>query len=267
MGELAETPTEAKQEPGTFLLHIREAKLSDAGLYYCLQIDGVEMTFLNGTFLRIGGPEPDINAVLQDRTSEPVRPGDSVTLQCSVLSDSEKKACPGEQRVFWFRAGSDDSPPSLMYVHGNRAACEKSPEDKCVYSFSQNVSSSDAGTLHCAVVTCGEILFGKGTKLDIKAPNKWDLQKANTVVIVLLAALTISLIVIAVLIYTIKTKTCACCNAAVALQTNAATSDQQRNEDLLAYSAPTFTKRHTGRTERKNVKPSEEETIYSDVRT
>ncbi|XP_068447808.1 uncharacterized protein [Clinocottus analis] len=127
-----QTPTPritAKQEPGTFLLHIREAKLSDAGLYYCLQIDSIEMTFLNGTFLRIGGPEPGITAVLQDRTSDPVRPGDSVTLQCSVLSDSEKKACPGEQR---------------------------------------NVSSSDAGTLHCAVVTCGEILFGKGTKLDIK---------------------------------------------------------------------------------------------------
>jgi len=41
----------------------------------------------------------------------------------------------------------------------------------------------------------------------------------------------------------------------------------QINEDLVEYSAPTFTKRKTGRAERKNVKPAEEETVYADVRT
>ncbi|KAG7999756.1 hypothetical protein GBF38_000429, partial [Nibea albiflora] len=78
-----------KQEPGTFLLQIHETKLSDAGLYYCIKINRLEMTFLKGTFLRIKGPEPDITAVIQVPPSDPVRPGDSVTLQCSVLSDSE----------------------------------------------------------------------------------------------------------------------------------------------------------------------------------
>ncbi|KAJ8337701.1 hypothetical protein SKAU_G00366670 [Synaphobranchus kaupii] len=39
----------------------------------------------------------------------------------------------------------------------------------CVYNFpKRNLSLSDAGTYYCAVATCGEILFGNGTKLDIE---------------------------------------------------------------------------------------------------
>ncbi|TKS72092.1 Signal-regulatory protein beta-2 [Collichthys lucidus] len=169
-----ETPRmTTKQEPGTFLLQIHETKLSDTGLYYCMKINRLEMTFLNRTFLRIKGPEPDITAVFQVPPSDPVRPGDSVTLQCSVLSDSEDKTCPGEHSVYWFRAGSDESYPSLIYAHGNSGdECERSPQthspQKCVYSFSKNVSSSDAGTYYCAVATCGEILFGNGIKLEIE---------------------------------------------------------------------------------------------------
>ncbi|KAK9518361.1 hypothetical protein VZT92_023670 [Zoarces viviparus] len=261
-----------KQGPGTFLLHIHEAKLSDTGVYYCLRVNLLDVILLKGTFLRIGGPEPDITAAIQERTSDPVRPGGSVTLQCSVLSDSEDKTCPEEQRVFWFRAGSDESYPSVIYAHGTSDGCEKSPEthspQKCVYSFSKNVSSNDAGTYYCAVATCGEILFGNGTKLVVEALTMWDLQKANTVLILLFAALAISLIVIAFLVYTIKRKTCDCC----ARQTNAATASgdhqgQQRNENMLVYSAPTFTKRKTGRAERKNVTTAEGETVYTDVRT
>ncbi|XP_078116303.1 signal-regulatory protein beta-2-like isoform X2 [Sander vitreus] len=256
----------AKQEPGTFILHINKTKPSDTGVYYCIKVEQTKMTFLKGTLLRIKESEPNITAIIQDHPSVPLHPGDSVTLQCSVLSDSEKKTCPGEHSVFWFRAGSDESHPSLIYAHGNRGdECEKSPEayspQKCVYNFSKNVSSSDAGTYYCAVATCGEILFGSGTKLDIEAFNVWDLQKANTVLFVLCAALAISLIIIAFLIYTIKKKTCDCCSASGDQQS------QQRATDLLAYSAPTFNKRKTGRAERRNVKTAEEETIYTDVRT
>ncbi|CAK6964726.1 signal-regulatory protein beta-2-like [Scomber scombrus] len=163
----------AKQGPGAFVLHITKTQLSDTAVYYCIKVKKTSMTFLGGTFLRIKGPEPDITAVTQDFPSDPVRPGDSVTLQCSVLSDSESKSCPEEHKVYWFRAGSDESHLSLIYAHENRSdQCEKSPEirspQKCVYSFSKKVSSSDAGTYYCAVATCGEILFGNGTKLDIE---------------------------------------------------------------------------------------------------
>ncbi|XP_030252040.1 uncharacterized protein LOC115568674 [Sparus aurata] len=163
----------AKQGDGTFLLHISEAQLSDTGLYYCVKVKSLDMTFVEGTFLRIQGPEPDVTAIIQLPPSGPVRPGDSVTLQCLVLSDSQNKPCPGDHSVFWFRAGSEETDPTFIYSHGNTGAeCEISLEarspQKCVYSFSKNVSSSDAGTYYCAVATCGEILFGNGTKLDIE---------------------------------------------------------------------------------------------------
>uniref|UniRef100_A0A665WDZ0 Ig-like domain-containing protein n=1 Tax=Echeneis naucrates TaxID=173247 RepID=A0A665WDZ0_ECHNA len=171
----------AKQKPGTFLLHFHKTEQSDTGLYYCIKVDDLEMKFLTGTFLRVKGAEPEITTNFQLPPSDPVRPGDSVTLQCSVLFDSEKKTCPGDHSVYWFRAGSDEAHPSFIYAHGNnRDHCKKSPESestqKCDYFFSKNVSSSDAGTHYCAVATCGEILFGNGTKLEIdklEIEGKW----------------------------------------------------------------------------------------------
>uniref|UniRef100_A0A665WD72 Ig-like domain-containing protein n=1 Tax=Echeneis naucrates TaxID=173247 RepID=A0A665WD72_ECHNA len=165
----------AKQEPGTFLLHINKIESSDTGMYYCIDTETLDLKFLKGTFLRIKA-EPEITTNFQLPPSDPVRPGDSVTLQCSVLFDSEKKTCPGDHSVYWFRAGSDEAHPSFIYAHGNnRDHCKKSPESestqKCDYFFSKNVSSSDAGTHYCAVATCGDILLGNRTKLEIK--GKW----------------------------------------------------------------------------------------------
>uniref|UniRef100_A0A8C3G6C8 Ig-like domain-containing protein n=1 Tax=Cyclopterus lumpus TaxID=8103 RepID=A0A8C3G6C8_CYCLU len=178
-----------KQEPGTFLLHIHEAKLSDHD-YYDLS------------------PEPDITFITQDFPSAPVRPGHSVTLQCSVLSHSERRTCPGEPSVFWFRAGSDESHPSLIYAQrSNSAGCEKSPEahspQKCVYSFSKDVTSSDVGTHYCAVATCGQILFGNGTKLDIKGNFNFSFLPCFFFLFVNVAAF---------LIYAIKKNKCDYCN-------------------------------------------------------
>ena len=44
-----------KQQPGTFVLHIKKAELSDTGLYYCINVDQLHMTLLKGIFLRIEG--------------------------------------------------------------------------------------------------------------------------------------------------------------------------------------------------------------------
>ncbi|XP_036932380.1 signal-regulatory protein beta-2-like [Acanthopagrus latus] len=259
-----------KQEPGKFVLHILETQLGDTAIYYCIKVAKFKMTFLKGTFLRIKGPEPDVTAITQDSLSDPVRPGDSVTLQCSVLSDSQNKPCPGDHSVFWFRAGSDESDLSFIYAHGNGGAeCETSLEarspQKCVYSFSKNVSSSDAGTYYCAVATCGEILFGNGTKLDIEVIGTCD----SMIVLLLCAAVAVSLIVIGVLVFAIKKKSCDCCNAVVTPQMNAAAvrgdqQSQQRNEDASVYYRPTFIQKKPRKSGRRRAR--EEETIYSDVR-
>ncbi|XP_078025781.1 signal-regulatory protein beta-2-like [Epinephelus lanceolatus] len=260
----------ATEERGQFVLHIKNVRRSDTAVYLCVKKFKQDFTLLKGADLRVEGPEPDITAVIQD-PSDPVRPGDSVTLQCSVLSDSEKKSCPGNHSVFWFRAASDEFHPSAIYAYGNSAECEKSPEahspQKCVYSFSKDVSSSDAGTYYCAVATCGEILFGNGTKLDIEDISRCDSQ--NTVLFLVCAALALSLIVIAVLVHAIRTKSCDCFNAAATLQTNAATAScdqqsQQRNAESLVYCTPNFTRRKAGRGGRRNQR--QEETIYTDVR-
>ncbi|XP_065815145.1 uncharacterized protein [Labrus bergylta] len=166
----------AIKEPGTFVVIINGVKLRDTGLYFCVKQEWIKMTVLKGTFLQIKGPESSITSVVQDISQDPVHPGDLMTLQCSVLSESENNTCPGKHRVFWFRAGSDETHPSVIYTHGNRSGgCEESPEahspQKCVYSFSKTVNSSDASTYFCAVAACGEILFGNGTKIDFKGAD------------------------------------------------------------------------------------------------
>ncbi|XP_061582146.1 signal-regulatory protein beta-2-like [Cololabis saira] len=213
---ISKTPdVTAKQESQTFILHINETKLRDTGLYFCIKVHSLNMMILKGEFLRIKGPEPDTTAVTQVFPSDPVHPGEQITLDCSVFSDSEKKTCPSN--VYWFRAGSEESHPSLIYAHKNSSGdCNSSPEtrsaQKCDYSFSKTVSSTDAGTYYCAVASCGQILFGNGAKLEIKASDMWDLQTANVILCLLCAALTTSLVVITFLVYTLKKKSCSCFN-------------------------------------------------------
>uniref|UniRef100_A0A4W6FCC1 Ig-like domain-containing protein n=1 Tax=Lates calcarifer TaxID=8187 RepID=A0A4W6FCC1_LATCA len=174
----------AKQEPGLFVLHFSKTRLSDTAVYYCIKVKQRNMTFLKGIFLRIKGNSffflPCIYLVhISLNNSYEVRPGDSVTLQCSVLSDSEKKTCLEDHHVY-----------CLIYAHRNHSdTCEEGPEvhspQKCVYSFSKNVSSSDAGTYYCAVATCGEIIFGNGTKLDIEGNGTIFLYNEEIVIIIL----------------------------------------------------------------------------------
>uniref|UniRef100_A0A3B4YU19 Ig-like domain-containing protein n=1 Tax=Seriola lalandi dorsalis TaxID=1841481 RepID=A0A3B4YU19_SERLL len=199
----------AKQELEKYVKRISKAQFSDTAIYYCLQVEKLNITFLKGIFLRVKGKSNFV--------SDPVRPEDSATLRCSVLSDLERKTCPGDHSVYWFRAGADESHPSLIYAHENTVnQCEKNPEaqstQKCVYNFSKIVSSSDAGTHYCAVATCGQILFGNGTKVDIKVVDTCDSQKDNTIVLLLFGALAVSLIVIAFLVCAITMKSCGCCN-------------------------------------------------------
>uniref|UniRef100_A0A672IN79 Ig-like domain-containing protein n=1 Tax=Salarias fasciatus TaxID=181472 RepID=A0A672IN79_SALFA len=82
-----------KQEPGTFILNIHQSQISDTGLYYCIQTETLQMSFVRRVFLMVKGPQSSISGIIQAPPSAAVHPGESVSLQCSVLSDSEKKAC------------------------------------------------------------------------------------------------------------------------------------------------------------------------------
>ncbi|XP_061089560.1 uncharacterized protein LOC133123236 [Conger conger] len=162
----------AKTANETFNLTVSHVELSDSATYYCAIIRFREMSFGDGTTLMVLGPESQSRTVvLQQPESESVQPGDSVTLQCTVHTET----CAGEHSVHWFRPGSGESPPGIIHTHGHRSdECQRSswtvsPTQSCVYNFpKRNHSLSDAGTYYCALATYGEILFGNGTKLDFK---------------------------------------------------------------------------------------------------
>ncbi|XP_069027631.1 uncharacterized protein [Embiotoca jacksoni] len=175
----------------------------DEGMYHCTNADFFN-TEWNGTYLLVKGNSQTSNYTV---TQWPTASGpgrDSATLQCSILSDPEHMKCPGHHSVFWFRVGSDESHPDTIFTDGNRNnECdeESDAQKSCVYRFSKNIISSDAGTYYCAVTTCGRILFGNISKLHLGCMFS---QEDSTVIFLLCAVLAISLIVIAVFIHAIK---------------------------------------------------------------
>ncbi|XP_067374743.1 uncharacterized protein [Channa argus] len=182
---------ELKTDKGFSNLTILRTIREDEGMYHCGVTEWIN-TKWSGTYLLVKGNSQrtsNYTVVQWSTASDPVRPGDSVTLQCSLLSDSENKKCPGDHSVYWFRAGSEKSHPEIIQTDGNHQ-CEKRSDTvkSCVYGFSKTINSSDAGTYYCAVATCGQILFGNGTKLDIKE------QKVKSEFI----ALVISLVCLAI---------------------------------------------------------------------
>ncbi|XP_071255370.1 uncharacterized protein [Salvelinus alpinus] len=252
-----------------YLLIINNISRSDEAAYFCGIGTVYEINFRNGTFLSVKGNF--ISTVEQQAESDLVPPGDSVTLQCTVLSET----CTGLHRVYWFRAGSGESHPGVIYTPGNRSdECKKSPEtpsptQSCVYSLSKNnLGPSDAGTYYCAVVTCGEILFGDGTKLNtIKGTTSLD-----PIVLSLGAAVAVCVIVIFILSCTKnKRQTCDHCKASVSQHihhddnlSSEHSSGQVPNTDMLNYAALSFSERKTKRGRKKRETP--QESVYSDVR-
>ncbi|XP_015224736.1 PREDICTED: uncharacterized protein LOC107081038 [Cyprinodon variegatus] len=255
---------QTKQNGEQFHLHINDAQQNDTGLYYCIKVRQLDFIFISGTFVKIKGEESDVNVVLQKHPSVRVHPVNPGTLQCSVLSKSDWSTCPADNRVYWFRAGSDDSHPNFLYLQEiSKAECERSPgvpsAQTCFYNFSE---ISDAGTYYCAVAACGQILFGNGAK--IKGIQSAIIEDfSNIVLSSLISALVISLAIISCLIYKIKKKTCSCCKDCVlGIDDN---QSQQREENILIYSSPQFNMNKTEKARRRNLNPAQEEMVVTNV--
>ncbi|XP_030637486.1 uncharacterized protein LOC115818253 [Chanos chanos] len=141
---------------------------SDEAMYFCAKRSLYETEFSNGTFLAVKGDhQSSYISVQQISMSGSFYPGDSVTLQCTVLTERSS----AELSVFWFRPTSYESRPVMIYTYKNRSdQCESgSPRQSCVYNLYKNsLSLSDAGTYYCAVATLGKIVIGDGAMLNIE---------------------------------------------------------------------------------------------------
>ncbi|XP_067374756.1 signal-regulatory protein beta-2-like [Channa argus] len=179
------------------LLAIRNVSKEDEGTYFCQAGSAYIMKMINGTMLAVNDHKHREWSVYVRQRPEAtsVQQGDSVTLQCSLLFKNKENSvlCAGEHTVYWFTAGSGGFNPDIIYTH---SISKHEPEERsCVYSLSKTIqNSSDAGTYYCAVVTCGKILFGEGTKVETR-------QQSDLVVIVLGVLLALCVIVIAILIF------------------------------------------------------------------
>lgn len=99
----------------------------------------------------------------QEPASMTIQVGDSVMFNCTVHTGT----CDEEHSVYWFRRGSH---PGIVhtYINTSKPVSVKSPSQSCVYHLQKmNLSFVDTGTYYCAVSSCGEILFGNGSKLII----------------------------------------------------------------------------------------------------
>ncbi|XP_076005113.1 uncharacterized protein LOC142999431 [Genypterus blacodes] len=259
------------KEVSQYFLVITNVSKEDEATYLCQTGSVYEQSFVNGTFLTVNDYDLQKSVyVKQEAETKSVQLGDPVSLQCSLLSRNQKNRtpCPDKRRVSWFRSGK--SHPGLVYTHWNSSAdCVESHSSQrsCVYTLPKHMrSSSDAGTYYCAVATCGEILFGDGTRVDMKANGLWsvaDSWKDNVILLVFSAYAAISVIVIAALTHAIKTKACGCCKE---LQTNAAAArgDQwSQQRDMRDYSAVVFAVKKTAS---RDVKAAERDHIYAAIR-
>ncbi|XP_064881499.1 uncharacterized protein LOC115138018 isoform X4 [Oncorhynchus nerka] len=260
-----------KRGVDSFNLTISKTESGDSAIYYCGVMEVGQVTFGEGTFLIVKDSGSNSMSVLQQPLSRSVQLGDSVTLNCTIHTET----CAGEHSVYWFRHGSGESHPGIIYTHGERSdQCEKSleavsPTQSCVYNLpKRKLSLSDSGTYYCAVASCGEILFGNGTKLDIEGGSVDPLLFVYCLAVALAFAF-ILIILLACMIYKMKKTTCLQCSELVSQTRGPSVSRSDassQDADSLHYvSLPLSNKKNRSRRQRGNM---EEETVvmYSGIR-
>ncbi|XP_070849921.1 V-set and immunoglobulin domain-containing protein 1-like [Chaetodon trifascialis] len=178
-------------ENGNNHLTITDLRISDSATYNCISCFLYTLNISESATVSVKASDVTIPTLVHQSASETIQPGGSMTLNCTV----DTGTCDGEHSVYWFKR-SEESHPGLIYTHGGRSdQCERKPNTQthtCVYNLTMmSLNLSHAGTYYCAVASCGHILFGNGTELDLE-------DKVDVLVLVffLISALTFSTILL-----------------------------------------------------------------------
>ncbi|KAK2862721.1 hypothetical protein Q5P01_002254 [Channa striata] len=171
--------------------------------------------------------------------------GKNVTLECF---------CKNEAVTFlsWYQQGLGGKPNII-------STRMKHSMDAKIYP-----GSSDAGMYYCALASCGEIVFGNGTRLEIVGSST---KVPPFLVYVLSVALGVSIIVLLVLalvLHKVKKTLCSICKGSVSHLTCSATADvMNRDADVLHYAALSLNKSRKQHRQEDNVHT---ECVYSRIR-
>ncbi|XP_035531210.1 polymeric immunoglobulin receptor-like [Morone saxatilis] len=215
------------EEEGINHLVITDLRLSDSATYYCGILEFNEIEFGQGAFLHVKTSLSNIHAVVHQPELETFRWGDSVNLSCTVYTEK----CAGEQNLYWFRHGV--AQPAIMYHNAGKCMKDSHMENCTLNLAIKSVSSSDAGMYYCALASCGEIVFGQGTRVKIAGSTSLCPGVLSE-----LAVSIILLLVLALVMYKLKKKICSVCKGTVSHLTCSAASDTtSQDADALHYAA------------------------------
>ncbi|RVE67543.1 hypothetical protein OJAV_G00103950 [Oryzias javanicus] len=152
-------------------LTISSVTKEDEAEYFC-QAGGEYLQVIKAGFMLTVKDCDEQPAVYVRQTpgSAAAQLGESVNFQCLMIPKDEENyiTCPENPNVHWFRTASGTSQPGVIFTPTdlNNQTAGKS----CFYRFSKTLKdSSDAGIYYCALVMCGEILFGNGTRVEMRA--------------------------------------------------------------------------------------------------
>ncbi|XP_058253599.1 uncharacterized protein LOC131358091 [Hemibagrus wyckioides] len=242
-------------------LTIPHIKKEDRGFYFCGKFSWENFILSSGTFLAVEEDRDVTFTVSQRSVSDSVPAGASVTLQCSVLSESRA----AELQVLWFRAAPPQSHPQIIYTHHNSShQCESgSSTHTCVYNFTKNILSlNDTGTYYCAVVLCGKIIFGNGTRIQLE--NSGRSLGPEVIYVTVVAVCVVVIFTQAFIIYKLRN----CDKSRVKPQQDSVVekpSNLGADTEELTYTSLHFSKKNTKRVTKKREKP--QECVYSEVST
>uniref|UniRef100_A0A4W5PF22 Ig-like domain-containing protein n=1 Tax=Hucho hucho TaxID=62062 RepID=A0A4W5PF22_9TELE len=235
-------PEFAAEKSGTsFVLTIADARPTDVGMYYCAACDYDTIIFGNCVYLMHEGKSQH---VVQQAVSESVQPRDSVTLNCTKHTET----CTREHSVYWFRNGSGESHPGIIYTNGDRS--------------DQYVESPEAGSRTQSFV----YNLPKRNLRDTvwkRDQARWHDSPFDLSPTVLMSV--VSNIVLGIGTTLLVWVLCTTRNRETKY---GATSQENQNQDsdVLNYAAVSFTPKENSSSRRAREKTNRDDAVYSEVR-